>query len=179
MFNFKIGTVLVLACVAVNWSPGDAHACSCWHLAFIWSSPEDGAQGVPLDVVPALRGGIEDLEFQRADGTPVNFARTDAADAPLSCVLNSELVPEQALEANTTYVIRARKALDPKQWIELRFTTLRLNAPLARGRGARVRLRVRRRRDCGIHCQSRPAPRWLGPSPTRASPCVRREHRLG
>lgn len=127
MSGFKLlCVVMVLMGLVASAMPERARACSCSLLHLTWSSPVEGAQDVPTDVAPALLGAFGEIEFERADGAPVAFIRTDANDTALFCDTNSELVPERPLLPDTAYVVRVhaeRTVEGQPSAIELHFTT--------------------------------------------------------
>lgn len=115
--------MLALAGLGAAALSGRARACSCSLTGLGWSSPAQGANDVPIDVVPILRGNFAEVEFESADGAVVAFTRTDAADSATTCVFTAELVPEHPLQATTAYVIRLQQRWWPGEVTELHFTT--------------------------------------------------------
>lgn len=118
--SFALASILPAAAAAMT--PGHARACSCATPHVSWSSPADDAVDVPTDVVPILRGSFDAFEFERDDGTPVDFRERAGTEDNLTCLRNVELSPSEPLEPDTKYVIRAKGAASESD-VELHFTT--------------------------------------------------------
>jgi hypothetical protein len=113
--------------------PRTTHACSCApNVSLV--SPFDGAQAVPLDIAPLLRGHFDEssLQWKAADGTDVPFAARTGSTPGACFGAITELIPSQPLAAATSYVLRVEPrngASEPAR--EFRFTTGAANVPQA------------------------------------------------
>jgi hypothetical protein len=119
--------VLSFAGAASASAPARVHACSCIGFGIIRSTPLHDATDVPIDVAPVISGSFDpdELSFERADGTPVDFEVRAGHGGNEPCVVvSAELVPAQVLDIETQYVIRTQSvAFEAYPPHAVRFTT--------------------------------------------------------
>jgi MYXO-CTERM domain-containing protein len=119
--------VAIALCAAALLGPSRARACSCAPESITRSRPADGATFVPTDIAPIIEGHFESdrVALEREDGSAVAFElNTGAALGYDYCAgLVAELIPTNALEPETTYVVRASHGASGSPERTVRFTT--------------------------------------------------------
>lgn len=101
-----LAITLIGAWAALN--VGRAHACSCLDGVIVRADPEDGADAVPLNIAPVLRGYVDLDSISLEDEHGAKIAVDVDAGPAGSC--NSVVVtlrPKRELAANTRYTIHA------------------------------------------------------------------------
>jgi hypothetical protein len=110
MAIWKLGLCFGLLCLLH--APSSALACTWLAKTFTSSLPANGAQGVPIDVAPVIRGSWEpeSVVWEAEDGTRVPF---DLVSGPSQQFVGriAELVPRETLRPMARYFIRANVLL--------------------------------------------------------------------
>jgi hypothetical protein len=118
-------TVLAALVLGLLMNTATAHACRCRPMVSV--VPADGAENVPLDIAPIVRGQFFDpaaIRFRDEDGGDVPFTVSRQGAGLESCSgVVVELFPSEPLAPNTRYVIRVVQRQGSEPGDAFHFTT--------------------------------------------------------